>query len=50
MRNNDTLSICKAFGIIAMVVGHAGCPGVLCSFIFEWHMPLFFIARATSSP
>lgn len=27
-----------------MVVAHAECPGALCSFIFEWHMPLFFIA------
>ena len=26
-----------------MVVGHSECPGALCAFIYEFHMPLFFI-------
>lgn len=27
-----------------MVIGHAECPGVLGAFLYEFHMPLFFIA------
>lgn len=41
---NNNISIAKAIGAIAMVIAHAECPGMLSSFIFEWHMPLFFIA------
>lgn len=41
---NVTLSIVKAIGIILMVMGHAGCPGFLCTLLYEFHMPLFFIA------
>lgn len=43
MNRNDTISICKAIGIILMVAGHAECPGPLGSFLYEFHMPLFFI-------
>lgn len=39
-----TLSIVKAFGIIAMVVGHAEWQGDGTGSIYTWHMPLFFIA------
>ena len=39
---NDTISIAKAIGIILMLVGHAGCPQALNSFIYQFHMPLFF--------
>ena len=37
---NVTLSIVKAIGIILMVMGHAGCPGFLCTLLYEFHMPL----------
>ena len=43
MRNN-TISICKAIGIILMVIGHAGSPSFVGRFIYAFHMPLFFIA------
>lgn len=43
MNRDETISICKAFGILLMVIGHSSCPVVLCSFIYEFHMPLFFI-------
>lgn len=44
MKRDETISICKAFGIILMVIGHANCPGPLSNFLYEFHMPLFFIA------
>lgn len=42
-KRNTTISICKAFAIILMVIGHADCPPALGSFLYEFHMPLFFI-------
>ena len=42
-KRNTIISICKAFAIILMVIGHADCPPALLSFIYEFHMPLFFI-------
>lgn len=33
----------KGIGIIAMILGHCPIPRLLNSFIFTWHMPLFFI-------
>lgn len=42
-KRNTTISICKAFAIILMVIGHADCPPLLGSFLYEFHMPLFFI-------
>lgn len=42
--NRDTvISIAKGIAIILMVVAHAEAPDWLCKFIFEFHMPLFFI-------
>jgi fucose 4-O-acetylase-like acetyltransferase len=42
--NRDTvISIAKGIAIILMVIAHAEAPGWLCKFIFEFHMPLFFI-------
>ena len=38
------ISILKAVGIILMVVGHSGCPEQLRAAIYQFHMPLFFIA------
>lgn len=42
-RRND-IAIAKAIGIILVVAGHAGGPTWLTRFIYEFHMPLFFIA------
>lgn len=41
---DNTLDIVKGLGIILVVIGHAGCPQVLCDIISSFHMPLFFIA------
>lgn len=43
IKRNTVISISKAFAIILMVIGHADCPGKLGSFLYEFHMPLFFI-------
>ena len=43
MKRNTVISICKGMAIILMVMGHADCPGVLSKFLYEFHMPLFFI-------
>lgn len=38
-----SLSCAKGIGIILMVMGHAGCPINCLTFIYSFHMPLFFI-------
>ena len=43
MKRDTVISIAKGIAIILMVVAHAEAPGWLCKFIFEFHMPLFFI-------
>lgn len=43
MNRNTVISIAKGLAIILMVIAHAEAPGWLCRFIFEFHMPLFFI-------
>ena len=43
MKRDTTISVCKGIAIILMVIAHAEAPGWLCKFIFEFHMPLFFI-------
>jgi fucose 4-O-acetylase-like acetyltransferase len=43
VNRDTTISIAKGIAIILMVVAHAEAPGWLCKFIFEFHMPLFFI-------
>ncbi len=40
---NTVISIAKGIAIILVVVGHAEGPGLLTSFIYTFHMPLFFI-------
>ncbi len=40
---SESISITKAFGILLMVMAHAGCPKVAHDFIYMFHMPLFFI-------
>lgn len=39
---NKTVSIAKGVGILLMVIGHSGCPSNMRSFIYVFHMPLFF--------
>ena len=43
VNRDTTISIAKGIAIILMVIAHAEAPGWLCRFIFEFHMPLFFI-------
>ena len=43
MKRDTTISIAKGIAIILKVIAHAEAPGWLCQFIFEFHMPLFFI-------
>lgn len=43
-KRNTVISISKGIAIILMVIGHAEGPGFLTSFIYTFHMPLFFIA------
>ena len=38
-----TFTKAKAIGILAVVVGHSGCPQVIHDFIYCFHMPLFFM-------
>lgn len=42
-KNNNSITIAKAIGIIFMVIGHSGCPTFLCRFLYLFHMPLFFV-------
>ena len=44
---DTTISIAKGIAIILMVIAHAEAPGWLCKFIFEFHMPLFFITAGS---
>lgn len=39
---DNFLSTAKGIGIIFMVLGHSGTPGLLGKFIYQFHMPLFF--------
>lgn len=43
MQRNTVISICKALAIILMVIGHADAPDVVSAFLYEFHMPVFFI-------
>lgn len=38
-----TFTNAKAIGIMAVVVGHSGCPQIIHDFIYCFHMPLFFM-------
>lgn len=40
---DSTFDVMKGIGILAMIVGHSPIPKLLESFIFVWHMPLFFL-------
>lgn len=43
MKRNTAISICKAIAIILMVIGHADAPDIISRFLYEFHMPVFFI-------
>ena len=43
MKRDTTISVAKGLAIILMVIAHTTPPGWLCRFIYEFHMPLFFI-------
>ncbi len=40
---DTSFSICKALAIICVVLSHAGGPSWLTSFVFQFHVPVFFI-------
>jgi len=40
---NPVFSVIKALAIILVVCTHAGCPGWLSRFAFQFHVPVFFI-------
>lgn len=40
---NNFFSTAKGIGIILMVMGHCGAPDLFTKFIYQFHMPLFFI-------
>lgn len=44
LHRDISIDIMKGIGIILVVIGHAGCPQLMRSIIFSFHMPLFFIA------
>lgn len=44
MKRDTVISICKGIAIILMVIGHADCPRDISIFLYEFHMPLFFMA------
>lgn len=42
VQKNNFISIAKGIGIVLMVIGHCGAPGLLVKYIYQFHMPLFF--------
>lgn len=42
-RRDTSFSICKAIAILCVVLSHAGGPGWLGAFVFQFHVPVFFI-------
>lgn len=42
--HNRHISVAKGLAIILMVIGHSGPPHALWSWIYTFHMPLFFVA------
>lgn len=40
---NENIDVVKGVCIILMVIGHSGCPDMLRSFIYCFHMPCFFL-------
>ena len=40
---DNTIDIAKGIAIILMCIGHSYCPEQLCTFIYLFHMPFFFM-------
>lgn len=40
---DHSFTICKAIAIICVVLSHAGGPGWLGAFVFQFHVPIFFL-------
>lgn len=40
---DTSITICKAIAIILVVVGHAGAPTWLTNFVYQFHVPIFFL-------
>lgn len=45
-KHNKQISIAKGIGIILVVIGHSGCPEYLHTFIYSFHMALFYFCSA----
>lgn len=43
MERNRSIDLLKGIGIVLMFIGHASCGDSLHSFIYSFHMPLFFV-------
>ena len=39
----EWVDIAKGITIVLMIIGHTGCPRIISSWIYSFHMPLFFI-------
>lgn len=42
-KRDDSFTICKAIAIICVVLSHAGAPGWMSAFVYQFHVPVFFI-------
>lgn len=42
-KRDDSFTICKAIAIVCVVLSHAGGPGWLSAFVYQFHVPVFFI-------
>lgn len=40
---DTSITICKAIAIILVVIGHAGCPTWLSTYVYQFHFPIFFL-------
>ena len=41
--HDRAFAICKALAIICVVISHSGAPGILNHFVFQFHVPVFFL-------
>lgn len=41
--HDHSFTICKAIAIICVVLSHAGGPGWLAAFVYQFHVPIFFL-------
>ena len=41
-KRNTVIDICRFIGITLVVIGHSGCPNIIKSWIYLFHMSLFF--------